>query len=300
MYTPTFTEFGKPTLVNTITKTPTPKASPIATQYHQSPSTTPTQQTPTVTLTPPGLTELQIWNNFFRLMKDNAGCKLPCWWGITPGITSWEEARQMVNQIGLGLSDWTLPNGIVHHGTGIQKDSHLIQNLIGFYEIDGVVQSIDIEATAYEDKNYFHDLWKNYSPDQLMAIYGTPSEIFLTAGISHAEISLPGSGLILKYQDEFMAFYTTRPVIVDVQGKPTFRICPSWQDITWDPNIQMWLKSSLTEISLKEIAQEISNFDISSFKSIEDAAGISVNEFYNRFSPGNEPACFDTPQDLWK
>ncbi len=28
------------------------------------------------------------------LLKTNAGCRLPCWWGITPGKTTWDEAEE--------------------------------------------------------------------------------------------------------------------------------------------------------------------------------------------------------------
>jgi hypothetical protein len=32
------------------------------------------------------------------LIATNGGCFLPCWWGITPGVTSWDDANHFLLQ----------------------------------------------------------------------------------------------------------------------------------------------------------------------------------------------------------
>ena len=36
-----------------------------------------------------------------RLMSTNNDCRLPCWWGIMPGVTSWQEAQQFFETFGV-------------------------------------------------------------------------------------------------------------------------------------------------------------------------------------------------------
>jgi hypothetical protein len=38
-----------------------------------------------------------------KLLENNGGCKLPCWWGITPGKTTWAEARQILEKTSLSI-----------------------------------------------------------------------------------------------------------------------------------------------------------------------------------------------------
>lgn len=61
-----------------------------------SPSLTPAA---TITLTPlPTLQNDKALAKFDQLYSYNNGCKLPCWWGIMPGITTWSAARNFLMQ----------------------------------------------------------------------------------------------------------------------------------------------------------------------------------------------------------
>jgi hypothetical protein len=34
------------------------------------------------------------------LLQTNNGCRFPCWWGIEPGTTSWQDANNFLSQFG--------------------------------------------------------------------------------------------------------------------------------------------------------------------------------------------------------
>ncbi len=259
-------------------------------------------QEPTITMTPaPTLSEIQRMDLFSELIRDNDGCKLPCWWEIYTGLTTWNEVQNKILYMGATIGNYNLANGAIYHGIGgFNLDSPDIINNIGFYEDNGIVEAINIEAVGYEDKTYFRNLWNSYSPNQILATYGLPTEIYIGVGSGPGEINEPGSGLLLKYDNKFMVLYSIRPLEVDEQGIPMYRICPSWQDNVWGPKLYVFILSNDSSISLEEYVVLISSINLKPYISIKEAAGISVDDFYNRFSPGNGPACFDTPQDLWK
>jgi hypothetical protein len=56
--------------------------------------------TPTAAPSPVGtLTAAESEQRIRRLLKDNAGCKLPCWWGIVPGESTKADVIQVVEQL---------------------------------------------------------------------------------------------------------------------------------------------------------------------------------------------------------
>jgi hypothetical protein len=76
------------------------------------PSLTPTK-TDIPTLTPymaPSLTPIPTLAGEYAkskvayLLETNGNCSLPCWWGITPGRTTWSEAEHYMATFALGIS----------------------------------------------------------------------------------------------------------------------------------------------------------------------------------------------------
>jgi hypothetical protein len=190
----------------------------------------------------------------------------------------------------------------IYHGTGgfDWSDPFTINN-IDFYEEKGIVEGVFVGAVASDDKNFFRTLWESYSPEHLIATYGPPTRI-LVGVFWYGDAGYISSRLILVYdKHKFLAVYEGQALAVDGEdGKPAFRICPSWGDIAWTPKLDMYILSPTNQMSLEEYIALISSFDLSGSMSIEDAAGISPEEFHQRFLVGGGPACFDTPQDLWK
>jgi hypothetical protein len=107
--------------------------------------------------------------------------------------------------------------------------------------------------------------------------------------------------IIVIYDNlKLLAIYESQAITVDEPDKSAYKICPSWLDLTSAEYFYMFLLSSTNPLSLEEYVRRVSSIPISSGTPIEDAAGISPEAFYERFLPGKGPACFDTPQDMWK
>jgi hypothetical protein len=109
-----------------------------------------------------------------ELLKTNAGCQLPCWWGITPGKTSWQEANQFLGVFAraIDLEDrgQGYQIGIVQISSPI--DVPYITTLNQTYGIrDGIIETID---------TYNYELATWYDLPNILNIYGRPDEIGIT------------------------------------------------------------------------------------------------------------------------
>ena len=51
------------------------------------------------TLTPLPTLEADALDAFLLSIQTDAECRLPCWWGIRPGATTWQEANQLFLRI---------------------------------------------------------------------------------------------------------------------------------------------------------------------------------------------------------
>ena len=91
----------------------TPSPQPTATRTAIPATATPTMPKKIVTVTlrttftpsktwTPTLSSEQQMTQVSDLLTNNGGCKLPCWWGIMPGETSWANAENILAPLAYG------------------------------------------------------------------------------------------------------------------------------------------------------------------------------------------------------
>lgn len=292
------TEVVAPTTVPTLTTQPTL----FSTQTHvptstPTPTSTPLIPTPTISLTPmPTLTAQERESHVRELLQTNRGCELPCWWGIVPGKTQWEDARKLLEHLGVRISSKTEPDGSIFHGTGgFDFEDEKIYNRIGITEKEGVVESIYILSDSGMNEAAFQSLWKHYDPQLVIPAFGVPSRVWLTT--STIKVGNKGiTGYILKI------FYDHLGFVVRYDGgvthSPIYHICPTFDDSSEGiSQISMVLQSPDNQSPLDRIDQGdlIDKYT----RTIEYATGLSLEEFYQLFTQEDKPACFDTPRDIW-
>jgi hypothetical protein len=85
---------AKPLPTPTATSTPSWTATPFP-----SPSWTHISTSlPTLTPLPTFSSYAENNDAFNQLLETNGGCQLPCWWGITPGVTTWSVTQQFIQR----------------------------------------------------------------------------------------------------------------------------------------------------------------------------------------------------------
>lgn len=153
--------------------------SPAAT-FAVSQTTEPTPTLLTPTWTPlPTISPLESGNFVTDLMVNNAGCELPCFWGITPGKTSWQAAEHLLQSFTQQITrfpDGAIDENNVTAGTfGVETHYSLPDNLgslMIIYRVeDGTVKQIEVNSD--------HGTAVNYQLYQVFSEYGKPEEVLL-------------------------------------------------------------------------------------------------------------------------
>jgi len=158
---------------------------------------------PTLTLTstiPPTLTAGERQIAVSELLTTNSGCLLPCWWGITPGKTSWVEARHFLDSFMIYIAEQgsselfyesvEVPLPAPYSNATYMAHTYLVKS--------GVVDSIEI---------YNFNLAPNYYFPKFLETYGQPAEVWIRTfsqeemGIQPFLIDLfyPGKGILVEY-----------------------------------------------------------------------------------------------------
>jgi hypothetical protein len=282
-------------------------APPSPTQVPLPTSTLPPSATPAGTSTSfpatstliPTLTAREREAYVLELLKTNAGCVLPCWWGIVPGATTWATARQFIAQMGARSNDVSLPTGRVGHGTGgfdLEDKGAVLR--VEFVERAGLVESTRIHSEGYLDPLAFQSVWEHYFPRQIMLRYGQPSRVWVETASRLGD----SQGEVAAYS--LWLFYDKLGFLIRTSGRfmydAIYRICPEVQTESEGMNgIDIYLQSADNRTPLEEASGMPAGEEMEYIRPIEQAAGLTVDDFYKLIVDSNEPTCFETPRDIW-
>ena len=260
-------------------------------------STTPTpSRTPLLpTFTPlPTLSPTEAEALVQELFETNGGCNLPCWWGITPGESSWNSTIQFLSTF---ASKIVLLGG---RNTGRQSfeinyryPSIGLNNRIFFSVENNVVDSINIDPD-YNNNSFQFQL------NKLLTGYGKPEEIFmyLRWPITHpGELHFYPFRLVLHYPDQnIIAYYSFK----GLPNNGTVYVCTPSEVLP-----ELFLYSPSSSIDVNKIIQGyihgrfVEDDEILSLPRMEDYTNMSLDVFYETFADANSIACLETPESFW-
>lgn len=233
-----------------------------------------------------------------EFLKTNGNCKLPCFWGITPGETTLDEVKRFIENLG-----W---KGDEYH-TFISPDDTLYatlhtvdDNAIGImiYPQNGLVDTI---SSGFGGRN-FKTWMPFYTIEQVLSSEGVPSQIYVSLATG-LEVSTPK---ITEYNLDI--FYQKSQILVIYSGSAikqgdSYKICPG-NPHQGNPNvpedegsISMFLGVPGNERTPEELINPFGQFG--SPLTIDAVFGMTPEEFYNKMTLSKEPACFLTPRSVW-
>ncbi len=209
------------------------------------------------------------------MLATNGNCELPCWWGVIPGQSDWHSVRERFIAYGGFYFDLFFSESV--------RSYYLLNE---FAEEDGVIQSIEVnsEFQGYGGgeavyKQFVQD-WARYSLAQVLTRYGVPSQV----AVSPATMEGDYYRLYVFYHDLGIGIRYCGPVL---KTEESAHICFSFEHIT------LWLQSPERFRPSRFVAPDEWSMAIL----IEDAAGMSVDEFYETFRrPGS---CLEVPLASW-
>lgn len=264
---PAATSINAPTLVR-----------PSATATVLPPSVTPTSTitpTPTKIATPtrtptwtpiPTLHSEEAFQKILDLYANNGGCQLPCWWGITPGVTTWREAREILGPLGSVQGPFTKTGNIEKYDTSFVVPETIDTTGLGFFETDfwvedGIVKAISTNS-SWIGKKF------DYSLPGILKTLGMPDEVWME--IITDTTYTPHYDIKLFYSERGLQFGASDDAII--RGSKLL-ICPQkFKRGKFPPGILLWSPSK--EVTFKNLDQTVlggvTNSDMEDFYRLED------------------------------
>lgn len=223
-----------------------------------------------------------------ELFQTNRDCLLPCWWGIVPGITTWQEANSFLAQFahitgGISHQDKTLQVQFVQipgsedRSTGVLTHIYIVKN--------SVIESIEVSLGNRS----------SYSLSTFLKTYGQPDEVWINTYSTEYPVGvLPFLAALFYPQRGILAIYG--PLKAEFNGT----IVSACQ---WDNQpFMLGLWSPTQKITFMETARRFRmNPDEPGFLllPIEDATEMSVQTFYEIFKTPGIKECLETPREKW-
>jgi hypothetical protein len=239
------------------------------------PALTPTW-TPLPTLPPEEAQEL-----ISELMETNNECRLPCWWGIIPGETTWAEARQFFDTFA--------------------KEIHVSQRrdhgILIVYDVEGSTREggiglwLDKENVIIKIETGPITLQDHFRIDRLLHNYGPPSEVYIRATPSFPSRDLPFTLVLYYSQEQFLLNYQLWARKVD----NNLLACPKDQG----PYITIWSPSE--EWTNERLQSEVLGASPSRLlRPLDEVTDLRVEDFYRIFSKQDNDSCIETPVGKWE
>lgn len=284
--TPVATSTVKPMPSQTSTVTVMPNLTKTVTPSPSSTMTALPTWTPLPTLSSKdGLEALYGW------LKGSVSCNFPCWAGITPGETTWAEARQLLEptsgfaELDVYLDtictldncngmDLTLPYPthaqISIEGLLLRDEIHLIR-----MEIGGAYFAKALEL---------NNILNRYGKPAILKFYADPDQ---PGQYKELQLTMvyPEHQFVIKYAN------IARVVGENLVSCGTDSVINL---LILDNKEQMMSESAI------ENSVETKNFPVTAawLKSADESIGMTVDEFYETFKKAGAP-CITTPVEIW-
>lgn len=319
---PTLTLFFTPTpisptlsstakIIPSATALPTAATKPMATEMLAATSMLiPTVSATVIAISPlpsimptlkPTLTYTQSQSSLFELIKNNAGCKLPCWWGLTPGETSLQTTKSLLDLFG-GLS---IANSLDEKGGYFimrvpdnnlflylsmdypKRDSDLLHTLwIRMYLMRQIKDGYEV---VYGDSTY-KQFFQPYLISQILSTYGKPSNVWVfvdrRGNEFHVWLSYAVSGFLVDY---------VAPVESE-NGRVLGCLSKAYTELwLWPPE----RKYTPAEAVSVQLGNGLGQEWFASILPLRDATTMTVGAFYEIFKDPQNTSCLETPVKLW-
>lgn len=271
-------------------ETETSLTSPVATLTEiativPSPTMTATRE-PTLTAIPT-LAQEEAQLRILELLETNGGCRLPCFWGIVPGETTWQEAYNFLDSFSTQIISTTRSERWVPRSEAfgflytvpttisLRQDMHL-----EYRASKGVVDFIRADATI--------------DVSELLSNYGEPGEVWIRAlnyGFSSqleffVGIYYPEKHILAVFYDHRADILPSGYLFGCVDEKSKLENSP-----------ELWLWTPQRPITWEEVDPFLF-WD--SQPTLEDATGMTIEAFYEMYKNPEIRPCIQTPAAIWE
>jgi hypothetical protein len=259
-----------PTQVETPASSPTFVA-PISTSTNTPIATT----TPTLPLT---LEPEQVKETIRTLLQEPVDCAAPCFWGIMPGQTTFEEATNIFIHLGLGLQGTTKLDGKDFYDVNYNlHDGIEISPVIALQ--NNVVKSLDVGINDTSPEGSPRK-WSAYSPETLIERYGLPSQVDFFLG---RVAPTPIHSMVLYFENVDLIVEYGGTNILNVSRGAQLEICPLTNKVDF---IKLWMGDDPQYPPYPGVP-------------LEDATSLTMEEFSYLMIGDPIKACFNLKEEAF-
>lgn len=184
-----------PTEKSTVEALPTGKvlASPIVSSVKD--VTLTAGPTVTISVTPlptlvssPGATSVPILDKqaaelrIAELMRTNNNCAVPCFWGISPGITDVSQALNYLQPISNKKLKMPIDAKMYDFWGRYLYNQDMIKVDVGFHAIGQDIENLKVKVGGLQDERVTTEDWLAFRPDSLLKRYGAPERVGIVMG----------------------------------------------------------------------------------------------------------------------
>lgn len=292
---------GSCTKSNNLPKTLIPEATPTFSSNGVIPTHTPIPS-PTLNIVPT-LSMDKARAGMLDLLANNGNCHLPCLWGITPGKSSFLEARAILMPFTV-LSTLTYLSPSESGGVNLKYTEMELEIgvSIGFF-IDPSnmrVTRIVLTASAQEktengssdifDSMFYNEHMSYYMLSNILSEYGRPADVLLltSADIPPQQFWWPFE-IIASYPEQGILVHYKTPLKIDGSNSVG---CPE------NSQIRLELRPAGSINSTQEFLESYNYPYFDLFRPIEEVTSLSETDFFEMFSQSTD-RCIVTPTKYW-
>jgi len=245
-------------------------------------STSVPYRTPTPSFTPlPRLSPSEAVQLVNELDRTNGGCELPCWWGITPGESSWGETKHFLQSFAVEITE-NYPK--IH------------KHLFRYPSPDGSGNSW--HAFFYVDEKGIID-WISIHSEKVggifdtLQVFGAPSEIWIRSTGYYRDVEAYHYLNFLYLDIGVLVDFSGRGNLTHHDGSDYLQFCT--RDFGQYSLLFLW--SPNTRRSFSDFLDFLPHTS-ARYGRIGEVSDLDEQTFYDRFST-NPDACFETRNDIW-
>ena len=241
------------------------------------PTVPPATSAPLPTIEPGAL------DSFLLTLINDDACRLPCWWNISVGTTTWQEAQQLFQRVGSTIQPGTANRpGRETFYVQFPLPGSIAPSGARFSVMEGIVDSVFIGSNATASR---------FRLNQVLVEYGAPDSILVRTFTSAPEPYLPFTLVLVYQQRRFLATYEFEAQVsgTNVVGCPE-RVSPT-----------IHIRSSSDPWSEEEIQTEVLGQEPSTLlRPIGQVTALDVPTFVTLFHQEDSGACIQTPASDWQ
>ncbi|MDH5506067.1 MAG: hypothetical protein OEZ02_02470 [Anaerolineae bacterium] len=262
---------------STPSSSPSPSLAPVATKWWVTP------------YTPPPTLDFKLQDQFFDLLKTNAGCELPCVLGIMPGETSDYDALSLLEKYGSNgsISYPYGKDGRVYGSIVMTKDA-LIKLRLDLFIESGTVQRILFKTMVTKEAALavFDRHLERYSLQQIFLRHGPPDLIYFDppGGLFGRAYSLR-----ILYKNKKIMFSLPGGASKNAEGG--YSVCPNIGDGDI-AQMTFVLAHPSDPVDIREYNLMVFYDERDTEFLLENVTGMSIKSFYDLII-NNQPGCFD-------